>query len=138
MFEIRWVITDNSSWEIGACDQMEGGDVLLENLESVIEEMKGEKCRMLAVSYLNTNVSSTADKCVLERLHDYGIPSATTPLAHVPPKLEPMACKPSFFDVALNFVSDYPTEELEQVLEEHGDGGSGGGESKGIMGWFRR
>lgn len=92
---------------------------------------------MLAVSYLNSNTSSTADKCVLERLHDYDIPSATTPLAHVPPKLEPMACKPSFFDVALNFVSDYPTAELEQVIEEHGDGSSGG-ESKGIMGWFRR
>jgi len=131
-------LAQEATEEIGACDQMEGGEVLLENLESVIEEMKGEKCRMLAVSYLNTNTSSTVDKCVLERLHDYGIPSATTPLAHVPPKLEPMACKPSFFDVALNFVSDYPTEELDQVLEEHGDGGSGGGESKGIMGWFRR
>lgn len=131
-------LAQEATEEIGACDQMEGGDELLETLEGALEEMRGEKCRMVAVSYLNKNKSSTADKCVLERLYDYDIPSASTPLAHVPPKLEPMACKPSFFDVALNYVSDYPTDELEQVLEEHVDGASGSGESKGILGWFRR
>ena len=131
-------LAQEATEEIGACDQMEGGDELLETLEGALEEMRGEKCRMLAVSYLNKNKSSTADKCVLERLYDYDIPSASTPLAHVPPKLEPMACKPSFFDVALNYVSDYPTDELEQVLEEHVDGASSSGESKGILGWFRR
>ena len=134
-------LAQEASEEIGACDQMVGGDELLENLESLLEEMKGEKCRTLAVSYMNKHTSSStvADKCVLERLHDYTIPSALTPLAHVPPKLEPMACKPSFFDVAANFVSEYPTEELEQVLEDHRDGSSssGGGQSKGLLGWFR-
>lgn len=127
-----------ASEEIGACDRMEGGEALLEGLECVLEEMRGEKCRALAVSYLSGRPSSTG-RCLLERLHDYDIPPAgTTPLlAHVPPKLEPMACKPSFFDVALNYVSDYPAEELEQVLQKYDDGKSSAA-STGILGWFRR
>jgi len=129
-------LAQEASEEIGACDQMEGGDDLLENLENVLEEMRGEKCRVVAVSYLSKHTLSTSGKCLLERLHDYDVPSAGTPLTHVPPKLMPMACKPSFFDVALNYVSDYPAEELERVLEEHGDGKSAA--STGFMGWFRR
>lgn len=130
-------LAQEASEEIGACDQMEGGDDLLENLENVLEEMRGEKCRVLAESYLNKNTSSNSNKkCLLERLHDYDIPSASAPLAHVPPKLVPMACKPSFFDVALNYVSDYPMEELEQAVKEHGDGANTA--SKGFLGWFRR
>jgi len=130
-------LAQEASEEIGACDEMEGGDEMLEHLESVLEEMRGEKCRVLAVSYLNKNTSSAASgKCLLERLYDYGIPSASAPLSHVPPKLEPMACKPSFFDVALNYVSDYPVDELEKALGEHGDGASSA--STGFLGWFRR
>lgn len=123
--------------EIGACDGMEGRDELLANLDGAVEGMRGEKCRILAVSYLNAKASSTSGKCLLERLHDYGIPSASAPLSHVPPKLEPMACKPSFFDVALNYVSDYPVEELRQALDKHG-GGASRITSKGLLGWFRR
>lgn len=131
-------LAQEASEEIGACDQMEGGDELLEKLKNVLEEMRGEKCRVLAVSYLNKNTSSlsTSEKPLLERLHDYDIPSASAPLTHVPPKLEPMACKPSFFDVALNYVSDYPVEELEHAVE-YGDGASSSA-GKGILGWFRR
>ncbi|KAL7528438.1 hypothetical protein ACHAXR_002449, partial [Thalassiosira sp. AJA248-18] len=130
-------LAQEASEEIGACDQMEGGDDLLENVGSVLEEMRGEKCRVLAVSYLSKNTTSTSGKPLLERLHDYDIPSVpASSITHVPPKLEPMACKPSFFDVALNYVSDYPTEELEHALEEHGEGASSA--SKGFLGWFRR
>jgi len=130
-------LAQEASEEIGACDQMEGVDKLLENLESVLEEMRGEKCRVLSVSYLSKNNLSASGKCLLDRLHDYDIPSAGTPLANVPPKLEPMACKPSFFDVALNYVSDYPAEELEQALEVHGND-KGAASAGGILGWFRR
>jgi hypothetical protein len=125
--------------EIGACEGMEGGPRHLEILESALEGMRGERCRVLAVSYLNANASSssTPGKCLLERLHDYDTPSATTVLCHVPPKLEPMACKPSFFDVALNYVSEYPVEELRRALEGRGDGGTTTA-SRGLLGWFRR
>ena len=123
--------------EIGACDGMEGRDELLANLDGAVEGMRGEKCRILAVSYLNAKASSTSGKCLLKRLHDYGITSALAPLSHVPPKLEPMACKPSFFDVALNYVSEYPVEELRQALDKHG-GGASRITSKGLLGWFRR
>jgi hypothetical protein len=125
--------------EIGACEGMEGGQRHLENLEGALEGMRGERCRVLAVSYLNANSpsSSTSGKCLLERLHDYDTPSASSTLCHVPPKLEPMACKPSFFDVALNYVSDYPVEELRRALEGCGDGGTTTA-SRGLLGWFRR
>ena len=120
--------------EIGACDQMENGDVLLEGLEKVAAEMRGEKCRVLALSYLSKS-SLGSEKCLLERLHDYNIPSSPKSIAHVPPKLVPMACKPSFFDVALNYVSEYPVEELDVAMEEYNRASAA---SSGILGWFRR
>ncbi len=131
----------DASEEIGACDQMEGADTLLEGLEGVVEETRGEKCRVLAASYLSERSSargSASGKPLLERLHDRDVPPAgTTPkLAHAPPRKKPMACKPSFFDVALNYVDEYPAEELERVLEEHGDGKAAA--STGFLGWFRR
>lgn len=121
--------------EIGACDQMENGDALLESLEKVAAEMRGEKCRVLALSYLSKSSSTGSGKCLLQRLHDYNIPSSPKSIAHVPPKLEPMACKPSFFDVALNYVSEYPVDELERAMEEYNGAEAA---SSGILGWFRR
>lgn len=121
--------------EIGACDQMENGDALLESLEKVAAEMRGEKCRVLALSYLSKSSSTGSGKCLLQRLHDYNIPSSPKSIAHVPPKLEPMACKPSFFDVALNYVSEYPVDELERAMEEYNGVEAA---SSGILGWFRR
>ena len=125
--------------EIGACKGMEGGAGLLENLEGALGGIRGERCCVLAVSYLDASASSssTPGRCLLERLHDYDATSASATLCHVPPKLEPMACKPSFFDVALNYVSDYPVEELRRALEGHGDGGAITA-SRGLLGWFRR
>ena len=130
-------LAQEASEEIGACDQMEGADDMLEKLEGVLEEMRGEKCRVLAVAYLSKHRPSTSGKPLLERLHDYDVPSASTPLAHVPPRLEPMACKPSFFDVALNYVSEYPADELERALGEHREG-TGAKSKGGLLGWFRR
>ena len=121
--------------EIGACDQMEHRDEVLERLEKVVEEMKGEKSRVFAVSYLSKTGPSKSSLPLLARLHDYDIPANPTYIADVPPKLEPIACKPSFFDVALNYVSDYPIDELEKVLEVHGEKA---GASSGLLGWFRR
>jgi len=121
--------------EIGACDQMENGDALLESLEEVAAEMRGEKCRVLALSYLSKSSSTGSGKCLMQRLHDYNIPSSPKSIAHVPPKLEPMACKPSFFDVALNYVSEYPVDELERAMEEYNGVEAA---SSGILGWFRR
>ncbi len=122
--------------EIGACDQMENGDALLEILDKVASEMRGEKCRVLALAYLSKSSSSSSRKCLLQRLHDINMPSSPTSVSHVPPKLEPMACKPSFFDVALNYVSEYPVDELDRAMEEYN--GAETAASSGILGWFRR
>ena len=121
--------------EINACDQMEQRDEILERLEKVVKEMKGEKCRVFAVSYLSKTGPSKSSLPLLARLHDYDIPANPAFIADVPPKLEPIACKPSFFDVALNYVSDYPIDELEKVLKIHGEDAAA---SSGLLGWFRR
>ncbi|KAL7519659.1 hypothetical protein ACHAWX_004414 [Stephanocyclus meneghinianus] len=121
--------------EIGACDLMDRRDEILERLNSVMDEMKGEKCRVFAMAYLTANRSSKTSLPLLQRLHDFDIPVTPTYIADVPPKLELIACKPSFFDVALNYVADYPMEDLERVLEMHGEKATG---SSGLLGWFRR
>jgi signal recognition particle subunit SRP68 len=123
--------------EIGACDKMEGGDKLLEQLDGVLEEMRGEKCRVIADLWLKKDATSISEKCLLDRLFDYDIPSNSTPLAHVPPKLIPMACKPSFFDVAWNYVSVYPVDELERAFGGHEEK-DGASTKSGFLGWFRR
>ena len=122
--------------EIGACDQMEHRDEILERLEKVVEEMKGDKCRVFAMSYLSKTGPSKSSLPLLARLHDYDIPANPLYLTDVPPKLQPILSRPSFFDVALNYVSEYPVEELERVLEAHTE--QAGGSSTGLLGWFRR
>ena len=122
--------------ELGACERMEGGEALLADLEAVLEEMRGEKCRVLAAACLDKHRGSASDRCLLERLHDYDFPSSAV-LAHMPPKLKPMACRPSFFDVASNYLSDYPADELARALEEHSDK-KDNATNTGFLGWFRR
>ncbi|KAL7463400.1 hypothetical protein ACHAXS_003777 [Conticribra weissflogii] len=132
--------------EIAACDKMEEGEEMLEHLETVVGEIKGEKSRVVAVSYLSktaslssSSSSSQSASSLLHRLHSYEVPSnPTKSITSVPPKLEPMACKPSFFDVALNYVSEYPVEELEKAMEECLGKKDAGVASTGILGWFRR
>jgi signal recognition particle subunit SRP68 len=121
--------------EIGACDQMERRDELLERLEGVAEEMNGEKSSVFAASYLSKNMSCKSSLPLLQRLHDYDLPATPTHLTDMPPKLEPIACKPSFFDVALNYVSEYPIEEIEKILQDHSETKPTG---SGFLGWFRR
>merc|ERR1711957_621941 len=122
--------------ELGACDRMEGREALLEHLEGVREEMRGKMCLYTSASYLIHRRGSASERCLLERLHDYDTPSSVV-LTNMPMKLEPMACKSCFFDVALNYVSDYPAEELQQALEEC-SGKHDSVASTGFLGWFRR
>jgi len=125
--------------EIAACDQLENGDEYLDQLEGVLNEMKGLKCRMFAVSYLSTSGSSS-NRPLLQRLHDYDVPSNPTDVVDIPPRVQGIVCKSSFFDVALNYVSEYPAEELDREMNElgHGSGDKDNSSSSGLFGWFRR
>ncbi|KAI8635959.1 hypothetical protein BD408DRAFT_426909 [Parasitella parasitica] len=74
---------------------------------------------------------STAET-LLEHLDDY--PSSISPenLVDFPPKFQPVACKPFYFDLAANFVK-YPDESLAART-----GKSAGGSGSGFWGIFGR
>lgn len=122
--------------EIAACDQIEHGDEYLDQLEGILNEMKGLKCRMFAVSYLSAS-SSSSNRPLLQRLHDYDVPSNPTDVVDMPPRVQGIVCKSSFFDVALNYVSEYPAEELDREMSKFGQDDKGSS-SSGLFGWFRR
>ena len=52
------------------------------------------------------------------------------PLAPMPPELQPIPCKPLFFDLAKNFV-EFP--DLDHRVKEKEKDQQGG---RGLLGWF--
>lgn len=134
LFEQASSLALEAEEEIAACEEMEGGDDLITSMEALRKEIEGAKCRAQACAYLARvgGSSASSGRSLMRRLEDFDSGGETYCLAHVPPKLEPMACKPTFFDVALNYVSDYPVDELQKVIDENTV------QSKGILGWFRR
>lgn len=108
----------------------------------------GAKCRSHAKAYLETKgggVDSSANKDLLKRLSkfDSGMDEEGKVNVSSVGILKPIHCKPTFFDIAYNFV-DFPKlvlgekseeeEEEEESEEEEEEGGGGGG----LLSWFRR
>jgi signal recognition particle subunit SRP68 len=125
--------------EIAACENMEGGDAYLTSMEDLEGDIRVAKCRAAASAYIlsagsGMMSSKSVSRSLLERLDDATIHDSDV-LAHVPPKPEPIPCKPTFFDIALNHINtEPPVAQLQQHIAdlEKGQGGSS------LLGWFRR
>lgn len=96
---------------------------------SVLESDAGDEVNLYGKT-------SKPTKCLYERLSEYkedsSLNSKQPNVFKMPPEMEPVACKPLFFDLAWNFV-EFPS--LEDKIQQ-GDGKKGlSGLVKGFLGW---
>jgi len=127
------LLTSRASEEIAACEDMEYGDEYSEALEDLRADITGAACRAKAEAYLmrkgGSGGASETSRPLLLRLNDF---DGGRVLADVPPAAIPIPCKPAFFDVAWNYASSFPEDEIQKHIDEHEKQ-----QSKGLLGWFR-
>lgn len=137
MFEQSALLASRAIEEIAACQDMD--ESLIESMESLERKVGAAKARSVACAHLakvggsGGRVASGSGINLLKRLDDFeaGHNSAGQ-FIDVPPALEPIPSKPTFFDIAFNHVCAVPVGVLEQHIEEHQDQKSSGG----LFGWF--
>ena len=122
--------------EIAACQDMDRADEWIDAMASLELEITGAKCRAEACAYLAKRgsgaSSATTGATLLRRLDDFDSGGRSFRLANVPPALEPIACKPSFFDIAHKYVTDFLGDDLEFHVNAHKL------QSRGFLSWFRK
>lgn len=127
------LLTSRATEEIAACEEMEYGDEYLEALEDLRRDIMAASCRAKAQAYLmrtgESGGTAATSRPLLLRLNDF---DGGRVLADVPPAAIPIPCKPAFFDVAWNYASEFPEDEIANHIEEYEKQ-----QSKGLLGWFR-
>lgn len=120
LFDKALQLSIDASEEISACEDMENAGCLLNSLSELEQSIKGLKVRTLASLYLETRSSGassmTSGLSLLSRLDDFDSGGKTYKIADVPMQLQPIACKPVFFDIANNFLCDFPKDELQNFV----------------------
>ncbi len=137
LFEQASTLATEAAEEIAACQDMDDADALIESMADLEREVTVALCRAKACAYLANRgsgaSSATSGMSLLRRLDDFDSGGKTYRLADVPPMLEPIPCKPMFFDIANNYVRDYPHSELQAYLDSKKEETSQ--KKKGIFGW---
>jgi signal recognition particle subunit SRP68 len=136
LYDVASRLASEAAEEIAACPNMERADELIESMVDLESDIVGAKCRADACAYLAKRgsgaSSATNGATLLNRIDDFDSGGKTYRLSNVPLTLELVACKPSFFDIANNYVSDFPMEELRGHINAHNT------QSRGFLKWFRR
>mmetsp|Transcript_32538 Transcript_32538/g.43257 ORF Transcript_32538/g.43257 Transcript_32538/m.43257 type:complete len:114 (+) Transcript_32538:1053-1394(+) len=112
----------------------------------MLSTLRGHEGKVMGVDVLGSSGESSggggggvvAGRSLLSRLDDFDSGGKTFHLVDVPPHLEPIPCKPTFFDIALNHVGEFPMEELQMFVDEYSKEKQEQQRSGGILGWFRR
>ena len=137
LFDQCKLLASRASEEIAACQDMD--DSLIESMESLESKVSAARSRSAACAYLamigggGGNQATNPVTNILKRLDDFEVgQSLAQKLVDVPPALEPIFSKPTFFDIALNHVGDMPIDELQEHVNEYQE------QSSGLLGWFRR
>jgi hypothetical protein len=136
LYDQAMALAMEAAEEIAACQDMDRADELIDSMAALETEITGAKCRAEACAYLakcgSSASSATTGATLLRRLDDFDSGGRSFRLANVPPALEPIACKPSFFDIAHNYVTDFLDDDLEFHVNAHKL------QSKGFLNWFRK
>lgn len=150
LFKQATILTTNAVEELSACDDTPQSQ--FDDLVQLESDISGAKCHAEALRYLSTTIHATPvipngnSRNLLERLYDYDAGTGTDGehrnyrLSDIPPKPQPIPCKPSFFDVALNHVGISDDIQLEKEMEKLMDGyqreKSASTTGGYLMGWF--
>lgn len=106
--------------------------------ELVLTDIGKAKCHIKALAYMSSTIAgdTTASmtnhrRPLLQRLDEFDV--GDNPLLFdTNPKMEFIPCKPTFFDIALNYVGEIP--DLKASLDSANQSSKGGG----IFSWLRR
>jgi len=115
--------------EIAACDDMIHADAYMDALDRLLQnDLPTIKLRFQLQTYLsNSGSSTTTGGDMFSQLDKFQPASTIVDLAPIP-----MPAKPAFFDIAWNYASHFPEEELKAYVNENKPKASGG-----LMSWFR-
>lgn len=147
LFDHAHSLAAEAAEELNACmneDEPNVMDALVKGMTQLDREITGAKCRAQAHAYLTktgkahlSSHSQSSCRSLLERLDDFDGGSALEGpekyrLADVPPTFKYIPCKPTFFDIAGNYVGELPDEELKQAVQKH----CSASKSSRFLGWF--
>lgn len=119
------VLANQAMEEIAACEQMEGSEDYLDELEKLLsEDIKGSTIRARTQMVLGT-VNST-EGALLSNLDSFAQFDNCVDLQTIP-----VPCKPVFFDIAWDHVSSIPTDDLQGHIDKLKPSKSGG-----LLGWL--
>lgn len=137
MFEQSALLASRAAEEIAACQDMD--ESLIESMESLERKVGSAKARSVACAHLakvgggGSSGTSGSVINILKRLDDFEAGhNSVGRYVDVPPALEPIPSKPTFFDIACNHVCAVPVGALEQHIEEHQQQKISGG----LFSWF--
>lgn len=135
--------------QLTACEMDED---LVASMTTLASDVQGAKCRARASAYLTgggrpparkeTGGPSAPERTLLQRLDDYD-PGPTAvgdgsggryALADATPAVSSVPCKPTFFDIAFNYLDMPDLGAHIRAHEEKKTAAAG----RGLLGWFRR
>jgi len=119
-------LANQANEEIAACDEMKQADAYMDALDNLLHEIKTIKLRFQLQSYLGASTLSTTGD-LFSKLDQFKPSSNIVEIAPIP-----APAKPAFFDIAWNYASLFPQQELTKYIDENKPKGS-----TGLMGWFR-
>ena len=138
MFEQSALLASRAAEEIAACQDMD--DSLIDSMESLERKVGVAKARSIACAHLakvgggSSGGASGSGINILKRLDDFEVGhNSAGQFVDIPPALEPIPSKPTFFDIAFNHVCTVPVGALEQQVEEHQEEQKSAG---GLFSWF--
>jgi len=143
LFEQSTLLAEQATEEISACQEMEHADEYIATMIELGKQNAKSKNEAEASAFLlqsgflsrsSTTQAGPAAPTLLERLDDFDSGGPTYNLTKTTPSLQPIPCKPAFFDIASNFVDLYLLdEELGTLCDTYSQSSS-----RGILCWFRR
>jgi len=136
LFDRSSKLAAQAAEEIAACSDMERADQYIQYLMDLEMDLSKAKCQARVAALLSRNGGgrspSVPHQSFLRRLDDFESCVSSLQDKGALPPLEPIICKPSFFDVAGTYVCEYPLDKLQMHIDS-----SKPPSSRGIMGWFR-
>lgn len=136
LFDQAGLLASEAAEEIAACQEMEMADELVESMASLKREISTVQVRTRASAFLASQGSEASSAAsglhLLCRLDDFDSGGMTHRVADVPFSLKPIPSKPAFFDIANNYVNEFPIDELERHTGAVGSKTNRGG----FMSWF--
>ena len=135
LFKQASSLAQQAAEEIAACSGIENSDDIIETMAHLERDIQAALCLAEANAYLikNGGMGATlvgSGTSLVNRLDEFDSGGKTCQLADIPPAFERIVCKPTFFDIANNYVNEISTDELRTHIDSYK------AQSKSLLGWF--